>query len=124
MGNIYSKHRETIKSVIENSDRHLSAEEIIEECKKQGHSISQATVYRNLNILIEQGEICKVSFPEGPDRYDKKVSLHSHLFCRVCNSVCDTHKNDLLEVLQNELDEQILSYNLCMEYICPKCRAS
>ena len=47
------------------------------------------TVYRNLNILIEQGLVRKIDFGSTFDRFDANVGPHYHFICEKCGSISD-----------------------------------
>jgi Fur family transcriptional regulator, peroxide stress response regulator len=47
------------------------------------------TVYRNLNILIEQGLIKKIDFGSTFDRFDANIGPHYHFVCERCGSIID-----------------------------------
>ena len=68
--NNYSKQREIILGVIKELKTHPTAEELYINKLKKDNKISKSTVYRNINILLESGQIKKISNPVGPDRYD------------------------------------------------------
>ncbi|MDO5548460.1 MAG: Fur family transcriptional regulator [Eubacteriales bacterium] len=117
-----SKQRAEILKIVLDSNRHLSAEEIFMQCKKRGIDISIATVYRNLGILVHRGTLRKLSILGEPDRFDKTVTRHEHIFCDCCNEVQDIYVNDLKELLENKVGITLNSYDLCMRYTCPECR--
>ena len=52
-------------------------------------NISLGTVYRNLNLLVELGEVQKLTFGDGKDHFDADTSLHYHFVCRSCGAVID-----------------------------------
>ena len=47
------------------------------------------TVYRNLNILMEQGLIKKIDFGSTFDRFDANTGPHYHFICEQCGSIID-----------------------------------
>ena len=109
-----------LDAIIE-SDEHMTAEQIHMLLRDSGNNISLATVYNNLGKLCEQGNIRKVCVAGYPDRYDKVVK-HDHLICRKCGKLSDISFSDLTVFLQSQTDEEILSYDLQVSYICPDCR--
>ena len=56
----YSKQREEIINILKESYAHPTAEEVYLLAKEKNPSISRGTVYRNLNFLVEKGEIIKM----------------------------------------------------------------
>lgn len=47
------------------------------------------TVYRNLNILMDQGLIKKIDFGSTFDRFDANTGQHYHFVCERCGSIID-----------------------------------
>lgn len=85
----YSRQRECIKHFLVNRYDHPTAETIYINVKKEFPNISLGTVYRNLSLLTELGEIQKISTGIGPDRFDGNPAPHYHFFCRNCGCVTD-----------------------------------
>lgn len=116
-----SKYAKLILQLINESSGHMTAEQIFLELKKMESKVVQATVYNNLNMLHREGLIRKVSLEGSPDRYDK-IKKHDHLVCKKCGALSDISFHDLTEGLEEQLGEGILSYDLKVFYLCPKCR--
>jgi Fur family peroxide stress response transcriptional regulator len=71
------------------TDTHPSAAWIHEQLRPEFPSLSLATVYRNLEILSETGQIDPVSVPGGPARYDGNLGPHQHFICDACGRIDD-----------------------------------
>ena len=67
-------------------------------------NISLGTVYRNLSLLSDIGEIQKLSTGIGPDRFDGNPAPHYHFICKHCGSVLDLSVDGLdhINVLANQ----------------------
>jgi len=61
---------------MENNYSHPTADEVYEMARKGNPNISRGTVYRNLNLLAENGEIARLNMPIGPDHYDCQTPHH------------------------------------------------
>ena len=85
----YSKQRETILNFLKNNHTHPSADEVFQEIRPLLPNVSLATVYRNLNLLVELGEIRKIESLDGTARFDFNVKEHYHFVCTNCNKVYD-----------------------------------
>ena len=76
----YSRQRESIKEFLMTRKDHPTADVVYENMKKIYPNISLGTVYRNLSLLSEIGEIQKLSNFGGADHFDGCVdttlSLH------------------------------------------------
>ena len=115
-----TKNAAYILDIINDSDNHLTAEQIFLSLKERNRTVAQATVYNNLSYLYKEGLIRKISVEGYPDRYDK-ILRHDHLVCRKCGRLADILLEDLPEKLQSQLGIQMLSYDLKINYICEEC---
>ena len=70
---------------------HPNADEVYSLLKDRYSTISKGTVYRNLNLLAEEGQIVKVATSSGADRFDYVQPQHYHMRCRHCGKVFDAH---------------------------------
>ncbi len=116
-----TKYAEQILRRINESESHMTAEQIFLELKKTEPKVVQATIYNNLNALCQKGLIRKLSMEGSPDRYDK-IQKHDHLVCQRCGALSDINFQDLTRDLESQLGEGILSYDLKVFYLCPACR--
>jgi Fur family peroxide stress response transcriptional regulator len=105
---------------------HLSIEELYEAIKKKFPSISLATVYKNINAMMEQGFIEEVRVPGQKSKYELTKSPHSHIVCGHCGKVEDIDL-DLEKVTQtaaNVSHYDITEKTLILTGVCPKCKPS
>ena len=85
----YSRQREAIKSYLVSRHDHPTADMVYTAIRKIYPNISLGTVYRNLTLLEEQGDIIKISCGENSDRFDGRTDPHYHIICRECGCVED-----------------------------------
>lgn len=85
----FSRQREAIKDYLASTTSHPTADTIYENIKKIYPNISLGTVYRNLNLLVEQGEVLKLSCDDNRDHFDATTTPHHHFFCKCCHQVSD-----------------------------------
>jgi len=71
--------------------KHIDAEELLAAMKNRGLKISRATVYRNLDLLVDCGLVRKQRL--GRDRFLYEHvhggQHHDHLVCTVCGRVVE-----------------------------------
>ena len=104
---------------------HPTAETIYQNIKKEFPNISLGTVYRNLSLLEEIGEIIKISTGVGPDHYDYNTAPHYHFICRGCGRVMDIDldfADELMTQVQESTDLAIESCSVSFTGLCPDCK--
>lgn len=103
---------------------HLSVEQLYELLKKKFHSLSLATIYKNINIMMENAFVSEVKLPEQKSVYELTKESHAHLQCKECHQVWDIHI-DLDDVIKEAADAstfEIHSASLVLSGICDQCR--
>ncbi|MCD8209584.1 MAG: transcriptional repressor [Coprobacillus sp.] len=116
-------YEQTILDIVLSSHEHPTAEQVFFLAKEEEPNISMATVYNNLNKLVNENKIRKISIDGHADRYDSMVK-HSHLYCVKCHSIKDVMFDDLTEELAKRVGvdpHSIDSYDLTINYICDDC---
>ena len=103
---------------------HLSIEHLYELLKKRFNSISLATIYKNINIMIENRFIQEVKIPNAKSVYELTKVKHSHLVCDRCSKVEDIELDlDALCATASKYSHfQINSANLVFSGICQECQ--
>ncbi|MDY3133492.1 MAG: Fur family transcriptional regulator, partial [Campylobacter lanienae] len=73
---------------------HPTIDELYEQIKTEYPSISLATVYKNLNTLINENLVVEVNSPNQKAKYDIYEHPHIHLVCSNCGNVQDINASD------------------------------
>jgi Fur family ferric uptake transcriptional regulator len=82
--------REMVIEVIAHSRRHMTAEEVYAEIQKRTHAVNVATIYRTLDLLVEEGLASRADLGGGQVVYATAAhGPHIHLVCRQCGRVVD-----------------------------------
>lgn len=68
---------------------HPTAEEVFLSVKRGLPKISLATVYKNLEALVECGAATKLTYGDGSARYDIRTDHHYHTRCLDCGRIAD-----------------------------------
>jgi Fur family ferric uptake transcriptional regulator len=114
-----------IVSAIENSDGHVSAEEIYAQVVAKYPHVNISTVYRTLELLKELGLVTETDFGEGRVRYHPaEKGHHHHLVCTECGAIIDLDESSLSSLKAMLLREYKFSANLKHLAIfgrCAKC---
>ena len=88
-----SSRRDRILELMQASTSHPTAYDIYETMKREIREISLGTVYRNLKVLAERGEIRKLECLGDFDRFDARLHNHYHFYCERCQGVFDLEMN-------------------------------
>ena len=72
----YSRQRESIKTCLMERKDHPTADAVYMTIREEYPNISLGTVYRNLNLLVELGEVIKLTCGDGADHFDADTSPH------------------------------------------------
>jgi Fur family peroxide stress response transcriptional regulator len=84
-----TRQLEAVFKALQGDPTHPFADEIYRRVRKKLPRISLATVYRNLQRLVEEGKIRSVVLGERVGRYDPETSDHDHFICQNCGRVID-----------------------------------
>jgi Fe2+ or Zn2+ uptake regulation protein len=82
-----TNQREIILQELQKSRQHMTADEIYGAVRKKMPRISLATVYRNLECLVESGLIARMEVSGRQMRFDFDVQGHDHVICAKCHKV-------------------------------------
>ena len=106
---------------------HPTADKVYEMVRRRLPRISMATVYRNLEMMAETGQILKLQTPEGPMSFDGDTSDHHHIRCRKCGRIYDVPGDVDISVdipkhlgLRTGFDD--VQYSLQFTGVCSNCR--
>ena len=118
-----TRQRQLIYNIIQSAPEHRTAEEIYALARAEMPSLARGTVYRNLGLLVADGQIRKLEMPDAPARYDRQWRAHPHLVCQRCGRVEDLSMPEgLLDPLAKTLGVALTGYDLKLYHICPACR--
>ncbi len=94
----HSRQREMIKSFLMTRKDHPTADMVYMNVRQQNPNISLGTVYRNLTLLADIGEIQRLRVGDGVDHFDADTSLHYHFVCTKCGCVEDLDMDSIEEI--------------------------
>ena len=117
--------KDIVRNAVYEMKRHVTANEVYEFIKEAYPTIGKGTVYRNLDVLTEEGALRKVEVPDGPNRFDFTLNNHYHVRCVRCGNVSDVDIDEipnLTERIHNTHGIEFLDYDILFKGVCPKCR--
>ncbi len=111
-----------ILSAIENSNNHISAEEIYAQIVAKYPNVNISTVYRTLELLKRLGLVTETDLGEGRVRYHPaEKGHHHHLVCRECGAIIDLDESLLAPLKSALLQEHKFSADLSHLAILGRC---
>ncbi len=120
-----SRQRESILELLRSTKTHPTASWIYDKLKIEFPRLSLGTVYRNLNILTQQGLINKIDCGSTFDRYEARNHPHYHFICEQCGSIFDLN-TPVMKNLNNRVSEleNITIKRHMIEFfgLCEKCK--
>lgn len=117
----YSRQRELIYQALCGTTEHPTADMVYQWLKPENPNLSLGTVYRNLNLLADEGTIIRMPFPV--ERYDANVKPHPHFRCRCCGAVSDLDLpyDSALDAQVNALGHQVEQHSVLFSGVCINC---
>jgi Fe2+ or Zn2+ uptake regulation protein len=118
--------RRIILEELKDLNSHPTADEVYEIVRKRIPRVSLGTIYRNLEILSENGQIQKLEGGGTQRRFDGNTGNHYHLRCVDCGRVMDLPTQPLKEIERavfNLVEYEIHHYKLDLIGVCPPCQA-
>lgn len=120
----HSKQRDSIKEFLTGRKDHPTADMVYMGVRKSFPNISLGTVYRNLTLLADIGEIARIRVGDGVDHFDADTSPHYHVICNECGSVMDLDMeivNSLTEAASKSFNGMIEGHVTYFYGRCDKC---
>ena len=124
VGRRMTKQRVIVFNTIKSLGSHPTAFEIFERVRQELPRVSLSTVYRNLNILVGQGDILPVRGLGQEVHYDHNVHDHCHVLCSICGKVSDIHTDFIDPSRINPRDAEgyvIDDVLITLIGVCPEC---
>src|SRR5687767_3020853 len=104
---------------------HPTAQEVFLAVKPSMPRISLATVYKNLEALVQCGAASKLVYGDGAARYDIRTDHHYHTRCLGCGQIWDLDAGAGFEAfahLKPQAGFEVKDYRLELLGFCHECR--
>ncbi len=104
---------------------HPTAEEVFLAVKSKLPRLSLATVYKNLEALVQCGAVSKLTYGDASARYDIRTDHHYHTRCLACGRIWDvnaTQGTELLKLIKPQAGFEVKDYRLELLGHCRECR--
>ena len=120
----FSKQREMILNQVKMFPVHPTADQVYTALKADNPNLSLGTVYRNLNLLSEMGELLKIRIADGSDRFDGRTDCHYHMVCDRCSRVFDVELSELdslNDTVSQKYGHRLTMVTLNLNGVCCEC---
>ncbi|AFC33900.1 Fur family transcriptional regulator [Paenibacillus mucilaginosus] len=120
----WTTQRRAVYEVLQASEDHPTASEVIERLRAKGDQFAYGTVYNSLRYLTDMGLIRELKLGETASRYDARTEDHHHIICQRCGRV-DEVMNEIPATWVKEV-EQVTGYavshaHAVLEGVCAAC---
>ena len=120
-----SKQKEVILRIIKSTSSHPTADWIYEQARKEIPNISLATIYRNLKLMKDNGELLELDLGVGQSHYDGNVTNHYHFRCDKCGQLFDIDQpvDKAIDVsVARQTGHEVTHHVLEFRGICKRCK--
>lgn len=123
--------RRLVLALLNDKNEHLSTDGIIKALRDKGFKVSVATLYQNLNNLVEAGLLVRIKGPDDLMRFDANLAPHHHLVCTKCGKIVDVRNKEeqLLQKSPKDFQTGVSLSDWHIDHIkieyngtCPDCR--
>lgn len=125
MANRSTIQRRLVLNAVNSLANHPTADEVYNFIFSTHPSVSKGTIYRNLNSLAENGELLRVSVPNGADRFDHNNYPHYHIKCTHCGAFYDVDMPYLIDIdtkVSGITGFKLEKHEIMFEGLCTKCK--
>lgn len=102
---------------------HMNIDELYKKLLGKFPSISLATIYKNVNAMIEKVFLSEVKIPNQKSVYELVKSEHAHMVCSSCGHIEDIvlTTSELLKEVNTLTQFDVTGTNIVLTGICSKC---
>jgi len=119
-----TKQKEAILRAIKSTSSHPTADWIYTEVKKEIPNISLGTVYRNLKLLKERGDILELDLCGNLSRFDAYTEDHYHFRCDNCHRIFDLDvpvDQEVNKKIELDTGHKVTGHRLEFRGLCKEC---
>jgi Fe2+ or Zn2+ uptake regulation protein len=117
--------RLAILHVLHHSSGHLSPGEVYQRASQDIPGLTEATVYRTLEFLAQNGLACSAHMGSGHLVYEIAKQDHHHLICRKCGAEVQLDHTPLQYIfaeLESSSGYRFIDSHLTFFGLCPECQ--
>ena len=123
------QRKDILKILIQNKDKHFTADSLLDKVKEINKDIGLATIYRNLELFCKLNITSELDFDSPYKYYELNVinEHHHHLVCLNCDKIIEFN-DEVLEEFESELENkyefEIVKHQIKFYGICKECKKS
>ena len=124
----WTNQRQVIVETFITSNEHLTVEELHRRVRLLDATVSAATVYRTINMLVEIGVAVKRHFGDGSATFESNLDKHhhDHLVCLSCGKIEEFELQaieDLQEQVAGDHGFRLVHHRMELYGVCKECQA-
>lgn len=122
----HTRQREATLRAARSAGDHPTADEVFAAVRRELPRISLGTVYRNLQRLVEEGELGLAPMRDRVSRFDPNTEPHDHFVCVACARILDVTRERGAEIDLAALESagyRVDDRELAIYGRCPTCAA-
>ena len=117
--------RMVIFRILSEANQHITVDEVYRRAKEEYPMLSLATVYRNMEQLVESDLLKHLDLGGASMRYDTNLEEHHHFVCTKCGKVFDVYLQDInykMDAGRSHLEKAKINFlDLHLQGICGEC---
>ena len=104
----FTQQRQAVWNEIQKGHEHRDAEEIYISIRTSGTKVSRATVYRTIDILVNNGLLRKMDMGDGRNRFEPRLDdkHHDHIICLETGDIIEFYSDELEELQETIAKER------------------
>ena len=102
---------------------HMNIDELYKKLLDRFPSVSLATIYKNVNSMLEKTFLSEVKIPNSKSVYELVKTEHAHLVCKECGFIEDVilDSTDILEQVSKISQFKVDNTDIVLSGTCKKC---
>jgi Fur family ferric uptake transcriptional regulator len=114
-------------ALVERGDAHVSAAELADAVRARSPEVHRSTVYRTLDVLVEDGLVLRADLGGGRSYYELAAEHHHHhVVCTGCGEIAHVHDDAIaaaVACVQAASGYRLARQELTFAGLCPACAA-
>ena len=117
-----TQQRKVIEEICFSSTHPLSIDDIEARGKKRLHTLNRVTIYRNLNRMVDAGELTRFIHPVKGTLYEQaNRPHHHHFYCKTCEATFELPGCGLSLKEQTPTGFIVEGHDVFLNGICAAC---